>query len=237
LKEIHKTGKPIVVLMQSGRPLCIEWLEQNIPSILAIWTLGTQTGNATAEVLFGDYNPSGKLPVTFPRNVGQIPIFYSHKNTGRMYKGNYTEHDSVRIYQSKYRDVPNSPLYAFGHGLSYTTFEYADIQLDKPSMSMNDKLNIKVKVSNTGKLAGEEVVQLYIQDLVGSVTRPVKELKGFQKIALKAGESQEVSFTISKEDLSFYRLDMTWGVEPGRFKVFIGGASDKVKSADFQLIN
>jgi beta-glucosidase len=236
LKEIHKTGKPVIVLLQSGRPLCIEWLDENIPAILATWTLGTQAGNAIAEVLFGDYNPSGKLPVTFPRNVGQIPIFYSHKHTGRPYVGDYKEPETTRIYLSKYRDTKNSPLYAFGHGLSYTTFEYGNIQLDKTTIGMNETLNISIKISNTGKYAGEEVVQLYIRDLVGSVTRPVKELKGFKKINLKAGESQEVKFTLNKEDLSFYRFDMSWGAEPGKFKVFVGTSSDKVKEADFQLV-
>ena len=235
LKEIHKTGKPIVLLLTSGRPLCIEWEDEHIPAILATWTLGTETGNAIAEVLFGDYNPSGKLPISFPRNVGQIPVFYSYKNTGRLYRGDYKEHGSERVYQSKYRDTRNDPLYEFGYGLSYTNFEYSDIVLDKKSINMEETLTVSVNVSNTGKYAGEEVVQLYIRDMVGSVTRPVKELKGFQKISLKAGESKEVKFTLSKEDLSFYRFDISWGAEPGDFKVFVGTSSEIVKEADVKL--
>ncbi|MDN5202159.1 beta-glucosidase BglX [Fulvivirgaceae bacterium BMA10] len=235
VREIHKTGKPIVALVFSGRPLAISWMDENIPAILETWFLGTQTGNAISEVLFGDYNPSGKLPVSFPRNVGQVPIYYNYKQTGRLYDGDYDEPASQRIYLSKYRDVPNSPLYPFGHGLSYTEFEYSEIDLSKEIINMDEKLQIKVQVKNVGLYDGEEVVQLYVRDLVGSVTRPVKELKGFEKIHLAAGETKEVVFELSVEDLSFYRKDMTFGPEPGTFHVFIGTSSKEVKKATFEL--
>jgi beta-glucosidase len=184
------------------------------------WFLGTQAGNAIADVLFGDYNPSGKLPVTFPYAIGQVPVFYNMKNTGR-------PRDPNNKYTSKYLDIPNDPLYPFGFGLSYTTFEYGDISMNNSSFS--------VRVTNTGKVGGTETVQLYIRDLVGSVTRPVKELKGFQKITLGPGEFKDVMFELKPEDLSFYRKDMTFGPEPGKFKAFIGSNSRDVKEADFEL--
>lgn len=237
VKAVAATGKPVIVLLLNGRPLTIEWLDENIPAILDTWTLGTEAGNAVADVLFGDYNPSGKLPVTFPRVVGQIPIYYNHKNTGRPYGGDYKEPLSQRIYQSKYRDVENTPLYPFGYGLSYTTFEYSDVKLNKQEMDMAGTIEASVTVTNKGKVDGEEVVQLYVRDLVGSVTRPVKELKGFKKIFLKAGESQQVAFTLGKEDLAFYRADMSWGAEPGVFEVFIGTNSRDVKKASFRLVD
>ena len=237
LKAIHATGKPIVLLLTNGRAMCLSWEDKNIPAIVETWTLGTQTGNAVAEVLFGDYNPSGKLPVTFPRNVGQIPIYYNYKHTGRLYKGNYKEHKSERIYLSKYRDVENTPLYPFGYGLSYTTFKYGKIVLDKKQMKVNGTLNVSIEVKNTGKRAGEEVVQLYIRDLIGSVTRPVKELKGFRKIMLKPGESKKVQFQLTKKDFSFYRRDMSFGAEAGQFKIFVGTNSAELKEADFELID
>lgn len=229
VKEIHKTGKPIVVVLMNGRPLTINWINENIPSVLETWFLGTQTGHAIADVVFGDYNPSGKLPVTFPRSVGQIPIYYDMKNTGRPLSDNK--------YTSKYLDIPNTPLYPFGYGLSYTTFEYSDIELDKNSFSGDDKIIASVTVTNTGEYAGEEVVQMYVRDLVGSVTRPVKELKGFEKISLQPGESKKVNFDITADKLSFYRRDMTFGTEPGQFKVFIGTNSEEVKEADFELLS
>lgn len=226
-KEIHKTGKPVAVVLMNGRPLAINWLDENVPAILETWFLGTQAGNAIADVLFGDYNPSGKLPMTFPRSVGQVPIYYNMKNTGRPISDNK--------YTSKYLDIPNTPLYPFGYGLSYTTFEYSDIEMDKNSMGDDDKITASITVKNIGKYAGEEVVQLYIRDLVGSVTRPVKELKGFQKINLGPGESKKVDFEITPEKLAFYRRDMTFGVEPGEFKVFIGTNSVDVKEAEFEF--
>ena len=235
VKAVAATGKPTVVLLVNGRPLTIDWIHQNIPAIVETWTLGSEAGNAIADVLFGDYNPAGKLPMTFPRHVGQIPIYYNHKNTGRPYNGNYSEPLDQRVYQSKYRDVKNSPLYPFGYGLSYTKFSYGEVQLSNNSISTDEKLTANIMVSNTGKRDGEEVVQLYIRDLVGSVTRPVLELKGFQKIFLKAGESKTVSFIVDKEILSFYRADMSWGTEPGKFEIFIGGSSDDGKKATFEL--
>jgi beta-glucosidase len=235
VKAIVATGKPVVVMLFNGRPLTIEWISQNVPSILETWTLGSEAGHAVADVLFGDYNPSGKLPVTFPRSVGQIPIYYSHKNTGRPYNGDYTEPLNQRIYQSKYRDEKNSPLYPFGFGLSYTTFEYSDITLSSTEIDQNSKLEASVTVTNKGAYDGEEVVQLYIRDLIGSVTRPVKELKGFKKIMLKAGESAKVSFVLTAQDLAFYRSDMSWGSEPGSFEIFIGTNSDDTKKKAFEL--
>jgi beta-glucosidase len=235
VKAIHASGKPTVVLLVNGRPLTIEWLDQNIPAILETWTLGSEAGNAIAEVLFGDYNPSGKLPMTFPRHVGQVPIYYNHKNTGRPYAGNYTEPLDQRVYQSKYRDVKNSPLYPFGYGLSYTSFSYSDIHLSNSVMDLSGKVIATVNVTNAGSLDGEEVVQLYIRDVVGSVTRPVKELKDFQKLLIKAGETKKISFTIDKDDLSFYRQDMSWGCEPGQFELYIGGNSAEVKKSSFEL--
>lgn len=228
VEAIHQTGKPVVVVLMNGRPLTINWIDKNVPAILETWFLGTQAGNAIADVLFGVYNPSGKLPVTFPKSVGQIPIFYNMKNTGRPM-------DPNNKYTSKYLDESNDPLYPFGYGLSYTAFTYGDVTLDRESISPKDNLTVTCKVTNTGKYAGEEVVQLYVRDLVGSVTRPVKELKNFQKITLQPGESMDVTFTLTNADLSFYRYDMTWGSEPGKFQVFVGGNSRDVKTAEFVL--
>jgi beta-glucosidase len=228
VEAIQSAGKPVVVVLMNGRPLTINWIDKNVPSILETWFLGTQAGNAIADVLFGDYNPSGKLPVTFPKSVGQIPIFYSMKNTGRPM-------DPNNKYTSKYLDESNEPLYPFGYGLSYSTFDYGDVTIDKTSITPKDNLTVTCKVTNSGKYAGEEVVQLYVRDLVGSVTRPLKELKNFQKITLQPGESKDVTFTITNNDLSFYRRDMTFGSEPGKFHVFVGGNSRDVKQAEFVL--
>jgi beta-glucosidase len=228
-EEIYKTGKPVVVILMNGRPLSVEWIDQNIPAIVEAWFLGIKSGDAIAEVLSGDYNPSGKLPVTFPRSVGQIPIYYNHKNTGR--PGNENNH-----YTSKYLDLPLSPLYPFGYGLSYTRFKISDLKLSSAEISANNNLIIKVKVENTGNYDGEEVVQLYIQDLVASVTRPVKELKGFKKIFLKKGEEKEINFTISEEDLRFTGRENKAISEPGYFKVFVGNDSGNVIESKFELI-
>jgi beta-glucosidase len=228
VEEILKLKKPIVALVMAGRPLAIENLEQSVPSILNTWHLGTMAGEAIADVLFGDYNPSGKLTITFPRNVGQIPIYYSMKNTGRPF-------DANSKYTSKYIDVANEPLYPFGYGLSYTSFEYSDLSIDKSEISANETLTIKATVTNTGDFEGSEVVQMYIQDLVGSVTRPVKELKGFWKITLAPGESQVVSFTISPDNLRFYDRDMNFTSEPGDFKVYIGPNSTQGLEGQFTL--
>lgn len=229
IREILGTGKPVVLVLMNGRPLDLTWEDENVPAILETWFAGTQAGPAIADVLFGDYNPSGKLPVTFPRSVGQIPIHYNMKNTGRPISENK--------YTSKYLDVPNSPLYPFGYGLSYTTFEYSDVQLDKTEFSGADSLQVSVEVSNTGDRAGEEVVQLYIRDMKASVTRPVKELINFEKIHLEAGQSSKVSFYLTEEDLAFYDIDMNWTTEPGVFKVLVGTNSQDVQPAEFEYIN
>ncbi|MFZ6012639.1 MAG: glycoside hydrolase family 3 N-terminal domain-containing protein [Bacteroidota bacterium] len=233
VKEVVNTGIPVVVLLVNGRPMTLEWIHGHAHAIVETWTLGSEAGHAVADVLFGDYNPSGKLPVTFPRHVGQIPIYYNRKNTGRPYQGNYNEPSSQRIYQSKYRDVKNSPLYPFGYGLSYTTFEYSALTLSSDKINKEGKLEVTLTVANTGKYDGEEVVQLYIRDWVGSVTRPVKELKRFQKVFIKAGESKKISFTLTCNDLAFYRADMSWGAEPGMFDVFVGGSSETEMKKSF----
>jgi len=225
---ILKANKNTVVILMNGRPLTIQHLDEVAPAILETWFAGTEAGNAIANVVFGDYNPSGKLTMTFPRNVGQIPIYYNHKNTGRPY-------DPNDPYTSFYIDVENTPLYPFGYGLSYTTFDYSDLKLDKKEISNGQQVNVSVTVANTGDYAGEEVVQLYIRDLVGSVTRPVKELKGFKKIYLEKGESKTVSFSLGQEDISFYRKDMSYGTEPGEFEVFVGGSSATENSVRFTL--
>jgi beta-glucosidase len=228
IKALLATDRPVIVVLMNGRPLAIPWVAQNAPAILETWFGGTQAGNAIADVIFGDYNPSGKLPVTFPRNEGQVPIFLAMKNTGRPMQAN-------NKYTSKYLDVENTPLYAFGHGLSYTTFEYAPVKVSAPELRTGGMIQISSVVKNTGIRPGDEVVQLYVRDLVGSVTRPVKELKGFQKISLNAGESKTVTFTLNSDDLRFYTADMTFKAEPGEFEVFIGGSSDTQNSAKFNL--
>ncbi|MGB3075531.1 MAG: glycoside hydrolase family 3 C-terminal domain-containing protein, partial [Chitinophagales bacterium] len=226
---LKKTGKPIVVVLMNGRPLAIPELDANANAILETWFSGTMAGHAIADVLYGDYNPSGKLVITFPRNVGQIPIYYNMKNTGRPF-------DANNKYTSKYLDIPNTPLYPFGYGLSYTLFKYSDLKLNKVKFAMNDSLKVSVTVTNSGKRDGEEVVQLYIQDLVGSLTRPVKELKGFNKISLKAGESKTVSFTLHADDLAFYNVKMIRQAEPGEFKVYAGGSSAGSLEGSFELV-
>ncbi|MVT11843.1 beta-glucosidase BglX [Chitinophaga tropicalis] len=228
LKAVYATGKPVVLVLMNGRPLTLEWEDAHIPSILETWWLGTKAGNAIASVLFGDYNPAGKITMTFPRTTGQIPIYYNHKNTGR-------PQDPNNKYSSKYLDNVNEPLYPFGYGLSYTKFTYGSIALSKQQITKADKLQVSIPVTNSGNYDGEEVVQLYIRDLVGSATRPVKELKGFKKLMLKKGETQTVMFEISAEDLKFYDKDMKWTAEPGDFMVFIGGNSRDVQSAGFIL--
>ena len=228
-EEIFKTGKPIIVVLMNGRPLSITWINENIPGILETWFPGITAGDAIARVLFGEYNPAGKLPITFPRTVGQVPIYYNHKNTGR--PGDLKNH-----YTSKYLDLPLSPLYPFGYGLSYTTFNYSDLSLDKNKITKNDELKIKVNVKNTGNYDGEEVVQIYVQDLVGSITRPVKELKRFQKIFLKKGEEKTVEFTISEKDLRFTAADMKFKSEPGLFNIYVGTNSVDCLEANFELL-
>jgi len=235
VKAIAALRKPTVATVIHGRPLDLSWEAENLPAILACWTPGSEGGRAIAEVLFGDYNPSGKLPVSFPRAVGQEPLYYNHKHTGRPYTGDYSEPASNRIYLSKYRDVKTDALYPFGFGLSYTTFSYSDIRLSKAKIGMNESLAVTVDVTNTGKYAGEEVVQLYIRDLVGSITRPVKELKGFQKLSFQPGEKKTVTFTLTKNDLAFWHAGQGFVAEPGQFKVFVGTNSRDVKEAGFEL--
>lgn len=228
LKALLKTGKPVVLVLFTGRPLALKWEEENVPAILNVWFAGSEAGFAIADVLFGDVNPSGKLSTTFPQNIGQVPLFYNHKNTGRP----LPEGKWFQKFRSNYLDVSNDPLYPFGFGLSYTSFSYSDIKLSSTSLKGNQALTASVTVTNTGKTTGKEVVQLYIRDLVGSVTRPVKELKGFQKIELKAGESKTISFRITPEDLKFYNYDLKYVWEPGEFTIMIGGNSRDVKSAN-----
>ncbi|HTQ63566.1 MAG TPA: beta-glucosidase BglX [Puia sp.] len=232
LKALQKTGKPIVIVLFNGRPMTLNWENEYADAILDTWFGGTEAGNAIADVLFGNYNPSGKLSVSFPRSVGQIPIYYNHKNTGRPYDGT-----GFPKFKSNYLDISNDPLYPFGYGLSYTTFSYGDLSLSKKEIKPNEQLQVKITVTNTGKYDGEETVQLYIHDLVASVTQPVKELKKFQKIFLRSGESREISFLLGADDLKFYNSDLKYIYEPGDFKVFVGGNSRDVKEADFKLKN
>lgn len=232
LAALLKTGKPVVLVLFTGRPLAIKWESENVPAILNVWFGGTQAANAIGDVLFGDVNPSGKLAMTFPQNVGQVPLYYSHKNTGRpLAQGTW-----FTKFRSNYLDVSNDPLYPFGFGLSYTAFSYSDIKLSSNSLRSGQAITAKVTVTNTGKTEGREVVQLYTRDLVGSSTRPVKELKGFQKISLKPGESKEVTFTISENDLKFYNEALKYVAEPGDFKVLIGPNSRDVKESRFTLL-
>lgn len=231
LKELHATGKPIVLLVMAGRPLMLEAVEPLVSAILVGWHPGTMGGPAIADVLTGAYNPSGKLPVSWPRSVGQIPLFYAHKNSGR--PAPLREGDP---YYSRYIDSPNSPLYPFGFGLSYTTFAYDQLRLSAPVLDEGGApLTVTVRVRNTGRRAGEEVVQLYVRDRVGSVTRPVRELKGFQKIELAAGEAREVSFQLTPADLAFWRADQTFRPEAGAFEVFVGGDSTASLTEKFSL--
>ena len=234
MKALLKTGKPVVMVLLAGRPMAIKWEQENVPAILNAWFPGTEAGLAVADVLFGDVNPSGKLPITFPQNTGQIPIYYNHKNTGRpLPDGNW-----FQKFTSNYLDVSNEPLYPFGYGLSYTSFEYGELSLSANSLKGEDAtLTVSISVENTGGVAGREVVQLYLRDLVGSVTRPVKELKGFRKIGLAPGERKEVSFELTTDDLKFYNyasaesLEMKYDWEPGDFEVMIGTSSADVKKA------
>ncbi|MCB9080096.1 MAG: beta-glucosidase BglX [Lewinellaceae bacterium] len=224
LQALAATGKPIVVVLMNGRPLDLSAVAPNASSILETWYLGTEAGNAIADVLFGDYNPAGKLPITFPRNVGQVPIYYGMKNTGRPF-------EAQDKYTSKYLDVANEPLFPFGYGLSYTTFAYSNLQVQPAVFTPDEPVSIKVRVQNTGKRAGEEVVQLYVRDRVGSVTRPVRELKGFQKVMLQPGESREVAFTLTEADVQFYTRSMRLEAEPGDFDIYVGGDSQATLQA------
>ena len=231
LEALLKTGKPVVLTLFTGRPLTLNWEQEHVPAILNVWFGGSEAAYAIGDVLFGDVNPSGKLTMTFPKNVGQIPLFYNHKNTGRpLAAGKWFEK-----FRSNYLDVDNEPLYPFGYGLSYTTFQYSDIALSTPTLGKDGSVTAVVTVTNTGKHDGAEVVQLYIRDLVGSITRPVRELKGFNKIFLRAGESKTVSFTITRDLLRFYDYDLNYVAEPGDFDIMIGGNSQAVKTAKLTL--
>jgi beta-glucosidase len=226
LRALVKTGKPLVLVLMNGRPLTLAWEAEHCGAILETWFGGTEAGNAIADVLFGNYNPSGKLTATFPRNVGQIPIYYNHKNTGRPYKG-----DPIYRYVSRYLDVLNDPLYPFGYGLSYTTFSYGNVELSKTNLVGNEPLLASVTVTNTGDRIGEETVQLYLSQPVASITRSVEDLRGFQKVRLQPGEARKVTFQISPDDLKFYNSKLKYDWEPGEFIVRIGGNSSQLKSA------
>ena len=232
LKELLATGKPVVVLINAGRPLVFNYTADNAPAILYTWWLGSEAGNAIADVLFGDYNPSAKLAMTFPRSVGQIPIYYSHFNTGRP-----ATNDENRNYNSSYNDESIFPKYEFGYGLSYTSFQYGNLQMSKKKMKSNGQIEVTATITNTGKYDGEEIVQLYLRDKVGSIIRPMKELKDFQKINLKAGETRSIKFIINKEKLSFYNQQLQWVAEPGDFELMIGASSKDIRLKDnFELI-
>lgn len=231
IQALQATGKPLVVLISAGRPLVFPWTATHVPAILYTWWLGTEAGNAIADVLFGDYNPSGKLPVSFPRSEGQIPIYYNHFSTGRPAKN-----DTDLFYVSAYTDLRNDPQFPFGYGLSYTRFAYSDLTLNKKTVRMGEPLQVSVTVTNTGEYDGEETVQLYIRDLVASLVRPVMELKGFQKVFLKKGENREIRFTLTTDDLKFYNEALQRIAEPGEFRVFAGTSSQEVKQASFMLV-
>jgi beta-glucosidase len=233
LDALLKTGKPVVLVLFTGRPLVLVEENEKVSAILNVWFPGTEAGYAISDVLFGDENPSCKLTATFPRSVLQIPIYYSYKNTARPL--NNKDGKFVK-FLSNYIDERNEPLYPFGYGLSYTTFSYANLKVSNAKMSPNEKITASVEVSNTGNYDGKEVVQLYIRDIVGSVTRPVKELKGFQKIFLKKVEKQTVTFEISVEDLKFYNSNLEFAAEPGMFDVFIGTNSDTTEKVQFELV-
>ncbi|MES2806146.1 MAG: beta-glucosidase BglX [Bacteroidota bacterium] len=232
VKAIQATGKPVVVLINAGRPLVFNWTADNVPAIAYTWWLGSEAGNAIADVLFGDYNPSGKLPMSFPREEGQIPIYYNHFNTGRP-----APNETAFNYVSAYTDLKNSPRFPFGFGLSYTTFEYSDLKLSKNKIKSTESIAVSLNVKNSGKVAGEEVVQLYLRDKVGSVVRPIIELKDFQKIKLNAGETKTIKFIIDKEKLSFYNAALQWIAEPGDFDLMIGSSSSDIRlKTTFELV-
>ena len=231
LKALVATGKPVILVLFNGRPLTLNWEAETVPAILDVWFGGSETADALADVLFGDVNPSGKLTMSFPKNVGQVPLYYAAKNTGRpLLEGHWFEK-----FRSNYLDVDNAPLYPFGYGLSYTTFEYGPISISKTEVAQNESLTAQVTVTNTGKVAGKEVVQMYLQDVVGTTTRPVRELKGFDKISLEPGESKVVTFEITPELMSHYNSALEFVAEPGEFIVSVGSDSRTKNSASFIL--
>ncbi len=227
LEAVYATGTPVVLVLMNGRPLALQWAADHVPAILEAWFLGVETGPALASVLFGDVNPSGKLPVTFPRAVGQVPIYYNHTNTGRP--------PSADKYTSKYVDLPVSPVFPFGHGLSYTTFTFSDLRLGAPRVAPADTLRVSVTVTNTGAREGAEVVQLYVKDEVASVTRPVRALAGFRRVSLRPGESRTLQFRLTPKELGLYDQRMRFVVEPGTFRVFVGGSSVGGLEGEFEV--
>jgi beta-glucosidase len=229
LEALYGTGKPVVLVLMNGRPLTIPWAAEHVPAILETWFLGARAGDAVADVLFGDYCPSGKLPVTFPRTVGQVPIYYNHVNTGR-------PPSPTDRYTSKYLDVPFTPQFPFGYGLSYTTFRYANLRLGARQIRPDGRITVGAEVENTGARAGEEVVQLYVRDVAASVTRPVRELKGFRRVALAPGERKLVEFTLGPGQLGFHDRAMRFVVEPGEFKVWIGPNSAEGLEGSFEVV-
>jgi beta-glucosidase len=229
VQAIHATGKPTIVVLVNGRPLSIGWIVNNVPAILESWMGGSQSGNAIADILFGDVNPGAKLPVTFPRSVGQVPMYYNYMNTGR-------PPEAENRYTSKYYDVPWTPLFPFGFGLSYTKFRFSNLQLSAPRLDANGRLTVSVEVENVGSRAGDEVVQLYLRDPVATMTRPVKELKGFQRLTLQPGEKRLVGFVLDREHLGFWNREMRFVVEPGEFRVMVGSSSAEVIEAKFEVV-
>lgn len=229
VREIYATGKPTVVVLVNGRPLTVNWIFENAPAVLEAWMGGSEAGNAIADVIFGDVNPGGKLPVTWPRTVGQVPIYYNHMNTGRPPEAN-------NRYTSKYLDVPWTPQFPFGFGLSYTQFKITNLQLSARHIPLNGKVNVSVDVENVGNRKGDEVVQLYIRDIAASMTRPVKELKGFQRVALQPGEKRRVDFVLTKDQLGFWNRDLQFVVEPGEFKLMVGSSSEDVMETSFEVV-
>jgi beta-glucosidase len=229
LKALLATGKPLILVLVNGRPLTLTWEDSHVSSILEAWAGGSEAGNAIADVLFGNYNPAGRLTTTFPRSVGQIPLYYNHKNTGRPF-------DANNKFTSKYLDQSNDPLYPFGYGLSYTTFEYGEVKVNKTSVKGDETVTATVTVTNTGKYAGEEVIELYIQDPVASISRPVKELKNFTKVMLQPGEKKDIAMEISTADLKFYNSDLKYDWEPGDFIVFVGPNSRDAKAVKINWV-
>ena len=229
LEEVYKVNPNIVLVLNNGRPLALPWAAEHIPAIVEAWHLGTQTGNAVAQVLYGDYNPSGKLPMSFPRNVGQVPIYYNNYNTGR------PVNSDKNVFWSHYTDVEKTPLFPFGFGLSYTTFDYKKLKINKASFAKGEPVVVSVDITNCGNYDGKEVAQLYIQDVAASLARPVKELKGFELIALKKGETKTVTFTLTEKELGFYDNAGKYLVEAGTFKLMVGGSSDKGLEGQFEL--
>jgi len=233
VRELMATGKPLVVLINAGRPLIFNYISDNVPAILYTWWLGSEAGNAIADVLFGDYNPSAKLPITFPRSIGQIPIYYSHFNTGRP-----DTNEQDHLYKSAYIDLSSLPRYEFGYGLSFTTFKYSNLLLSNKKMSSNAIIEASFTITNNGKYDGEEIIQLYLRDKVGSIARPTKELKDFVKVKLSAGETKTIKFIIDKEKLSFYNQKLQWTAESGEFDLMIGASSEDIRLTDsFELVN